>query len=251
MEIRTFGTGERINECCRVVKRSEKCIPFCRLFLLPIPTTKDNLTVTGTEIALSEICRETSKGDAVAGYGIPENIKRELVLKDVAIYDGADDEELLLRNAEITSRGALGHLLTEYRRDITDIKIGIVGYGRIGSCLLRYLLYLGAEVTVFTTRDTVARELCEFGVNASSEFDGLMSLDILMNTAPARLLSEKTAREFMERGKIIDLASGKIFTENRNLEKLESIPGKMYPTTSGRVYAEQILKYLVREGDLC
>ena len=240
-----------MSECCRIIRDRAALIPLRRIFLLPIPTTRDNLTITGTETTLEELCLQISGGDGVAGYGIPEEIKKKLIYLGAKIYDGADDEDFLLQNADITAKGTVGYLLTEYDRDISDLKIGIVGYGRIGSCLLRYLLYLGSDVTVFTTRDSVARELCESGVSASVGVTDLSRQEVLLNTAPARLLADEEALEFMKRARIIDLASGKIFPESENLVKMASVPEKMYPTSAGKAYAERIIKYFSEEGRLC
>ena len=248
MEIRTFGTGRRIEECRRVICDREDELLFRRLFLLPIPTSRDKKTITGTDVPLSELVEKACFGDAVAGYGIPENIKEKLLFKGAEVYDGGEDEDFLFRNAEVTARGALGYILTENERDLTELSVGIIGYGRIGSCLLRYLLFLGASVTVYTTREAVAFELCESGVKASVSFDALLSQDILVNTDPRRQLSERCALDFMERARIIDLASGRVFPESKNLVKLSSIPEKMYPITAGRLYAEHIIEYLSGEG---
>ena len=251
MEIRTFGVGERLSECRRLLGERAVGVAASRLFLLPIPTTRDKKLITGTDVTLRSLCDEVRAGDIVAGYGIPENIRAELCEGGAAVYDGAEDEELLLQNAAMTARGALGYILTESPHDITDMKIGIVGYGRIGSCLLRYLLYLGAHVTVYTRRERVARELCESGVGASVSLDGLSELDILVNTAPARLLTDGEALSFMRGARILDLASGRVFPDAENLVKLSSIPEKFYPRTAGRVYAEGILKFLFSEGEKC
>ena len=251
MEIRTFGVGERLFECRRLIGERAGELPFARLFLLPIPTARDKKQITGTDTPLAELCEQVSFGDAVAGYAIPENIKEKLTARGVPVYDGEEDEDFLLRNAEVTARGAIGVILTDFKLDITDLNIGIIGYGRIGSCLLRYLLYLGASVTVYTTRVSVARELCESGVTASTSLEGIEALDLLINTAPARLLSEGEVRRFTEKGRIIDLASGKLFSDSESVLKLASVPEKFYPVSAGRIYAEHILKFLSEEGGVC
>ena len=251
MEIRTFGAGGRMEECRRVILESCDAFQFRRLFLLPIPTSRDKKLITGTDVGLSELAEEATLGDAVAGYDIPEGIKEKMALRGVWVYDGALDEELLIRNAEVTARGTLGYILTNFDRDITDMRLGIVGYGRIGSCLLRYLLYLGANVTVYTTRAKTALELCESGVAASTAFDGLCELDILINTAPARLLSDREEENLLSRGTVIDLASGRPFSESEGVVKLASVPEKFYPVSAGRIYAEGIMKFLSFGGGIC
>ena len=247
MEIRTIGSGKRLERCGRIL--SDKAdISEHSLFLLPIPSTKDKITVTGTDTELSRIPEMVNKGDTVAGYGIPEEIKKRIALCGGAVYDGALDEGLLSENAELTARGALGYILTEYGRDVTDLRIGIVGIGRIGSRLLHYLVMLGASPTAYTTRESLARELCEWGIDAPRDFAGAEEMDILVNTAPAKSFDEEQTARILEKTQILDLASGRIFPEGENVVKLPSIPEKFYPESAGEVYAKYVLKFIEEEG---
>jgi hypothetical protein len=251
MEIRTFDVGGRTVECARIISEKLLCNPHRRAFILPIPSTRDKVHITGCETALSEMAEEAGCGDIVAGYGIPDKIKDILTSQGASVYDGCADEEFLALNAEVTARGTLGYLLCECDKDLPDLRIGIIGYGRIGSCLLRYLLFLGAQVTLFTRREEVAVELCEAGVMASTDIYDLCSQDIVINTAPARLFDEREAARLMKEVRVIELASGKNFPDSENLVRLPGIPEKMYPTSAGRIYAQQIVKHFSKETELC
>ena len=131
MEIRTFGGGGRIRECeSRLLLLGDK-LPIKHLLLLPIPTTRDKkyISATGTPLYdLPTLCRE---GTFVAGYNIPGDLKEEMEKRGALVFEAALDEDFLLENAEITARGAVGSLLCDTRLDISDMKIGIIGYGRI------------------------------------------------------------------------------------------------------------------------
>ena len=86
------------------------------------------------------------------------------------------------------------------------------------------------------------------GVCASSGFDGVCELDILVNTAPARLLKEAEIRGLLSRGRILDLASGNVFGESLEIVKLSSVPEKFYPISAGKIYAEQIARRLSEDA---
>lgn len=246
MEIRTFGEGVRMLECQRQLAELSRVgeFAFSRLSILPIPSTRDRKSINGTDISLWELVNEACGGDAVAGYAIPDNIKSELELRGACVYDAALDERFLLRNAELTAQGALGYILTRFSKAISDLQIGIVGYGRIGSCLLRYLLFLGAPVRLYTTRESVAMELSMAGVRATSAFDGLSELDVLVNTAPARLLRNAEIRSLTLCGQVIDLASGNVYSDMADVIRIPSIPEKYYPVSAGKLYAEHIARWL-------
>lgn len=240
MEIRTFGGGRRLLECERLLRLGSIGQGIDRLVLLPIPTARDNKYITGTTATVSEISAMLDPTTAVAGYNIPTEISDRAAEVGAPIYDAGLDEDFLCKNAELTARGAVGYILTHSKSDLADMSVGVVGYGRIGIRLIRWLLPFGARITVYTNRPSVAIQLCEMGISART-LDGecdFSSLDLLINTAPARQIDED---KIPLKAEIIDLASGSIFEPSGRLIKLASIPDAFYPLTAGRLYAEAII----------
>lgn len=245
MEIRTFGGGRRLAECERLLSERQK--HSGRLILLPIPTSRDKKYITGTTVSLSEVCSVIDGESLIAGYSVPEDITRRAEMLGARLYDAALDEDFLIKNAELTARGAIGYILTNGKKDLSDSSVGVVGYGRIGERLTRWLLAFGSSVTVYTSRREVAIELCEMGVSAQILDDGweFSSLDLLVNTSPVRQLDEALLPESVG---IIDLASGKVFSESVRAVKLSSIPDALFPLSAGRLYAEAILRAFSEDG---
>ena len=248
MEIRTFGGGGRIRECERVLRSGRLTDLAGQILLLPIPTTRDKKYITSTDRPLASILPLADVGTLVVGYNIPDEITQGVKDNGGMVYDAALDEEFLIRNAVLTAKGALGHVLTSFDRDICDMNIGIVGYCRIGSEMLRLLLFFGASPTVYTTRRSVVMELCEMGVNAEQilpETD-FSEITLLINTAPARQIDES---RLSPDAHIIELASGLQFEPSARVTKLGSIPDALYPITSGRLYAEGVENFMLSKGD--
>ena len=234
MEIISFGSGERQRACEKILRESSV---GGRLLLLPIPTTRDKKYISGSDTPLDDLPNMLDDQTRVAGYAIPPGL-----FSSKSVYDASLDEDFLQENAVLTAKGTIGYLLTHVDRDISELKIAVVGYGRIGRVLLRLLLLLGAAPVMLTTRRSVAMELSEMGICAA-ELDKntpLSDIDILINTAPSRLIAE-------ERLSDIDLASGNNFEPGERLVKLSSVPSEMYPVSTGRIYARGILKFLARE----
>lgn len=249
MEILTIGVGERLRICKEELLRLGAGARYPTSVLLPIPTTRDGETVTGTETRLAEIRKNLSGGCAVIGYGIPSDIRADIERAGAAVIDLSLDEGFLSENSAISARGALGYLLTHTKRDVGDMRIGIVGYGRIGSRMTADLLFLGARPRVLTRRESVVRELCAEGVAASlPDEEELFCLDVLINTTPSKLFSDGAIGRFLEHGSILDLASGSIFPKSEGVTKLSSVPETMYPESGGRLYAKYVLKYLEKEA---
>ncbi len=245
MEICTFGVGGR-QRVCETALSEIKDARYDRLVLLPIPTTKDGEHVSSTDTPLEELLSLVGRGVLVAGYNIPDGLGEKILSLGGEIYDAALDEDFLLENAEITAEGALGRILCDLKKAPRDLRIGIVGYGRIGKALARLLLFLGAEVKVYTRRESTRLYLSECGVESShGEFvSDFLGLDLIINTAPAPF-SREVARELSGSTVFIDLASGKNFEDTVDVLKLSSVPDAMYPDTAGKIYARYISRYLI------
>lgn len=239
-----FGKGERLVGCAEVLKGEPSLSKYSELVILPIPTTSDGVHLTGSDSTLEELLPTVGAGSFVLGYGIPVGYVEAMEDAGATVCDAAGDEIFLRRNAELTALGTVGVLLTSGRLSPQDMRIGIIGYGRIGSQLMRILLFLGAKVRIYTRRNSTRVELCGYGIDAKLSSEGDFSdLDFLINTAPCQILSEKDIRKLVEGTSLIDLASGNNFPEGREIKKLGSIPGIMYPASAGRIYAEAAVRY--------
>ena len=245
MSIETYGMGERLEIAERYARPLSV---FRHIVLLPVPTSRDAEHVTGTEILLSETLANVCEGSVVAGYLLPACYKKEVGKRGAHLLDLAIDEGFLARNAQLTAEGTLGYILTSDKRSITDIKFGVVGYGRIGSRLSEMLLFLGASVRVYSTRVSLCLELVESGVDAAvMQKDGgvcdFSDIDILINTAPCDMRGHFLSgiRDGM---RVLELASGNNFDGLTGVEKLPALPERMYPESAGRTYFSALFDFI-------
>ena len=246
MEIRLISGGGRVRECGRILTLALGKKDG-RLIILPIPTTRDNIFINSTSTTIKSIVDQIDENTVVAGYGVPGEIFAGANEMGALVCDASLDERFLLENARISANGALGYILTHSPKDMGDMKIGIVGYGRIGQEMSRLCLLFGAYVRLYTARESVALELGEMGIDAEL-IDGkenFADLDLIVNTTPKRQIEDSRIPREIE---IIDLASGSIFDPSERLIKLSSIPEAFYPVTAGRLYAAAILRFLEGEG---
>ena len=257
MKIEKYAAERRSDEALRLLLQTQ-CEERVgdgvgRMILLPIPTTRDGVNINGTDLALSSIICEVGCGDLIVGYDIPLGIVEDIRSKGARVLDVSGDEAFLSENAEISAIGALGYILNTTPTVPSGLYVGVIGYGRIGSLLVRYLLFFGARVRVYTGRECVRRELSEYGVStapidyksASADFSGL---DIIINTAPQGLSSLFPLGRVTPPKRVIDLASGDSFMGVEGVERLPGIPGKMYPKSAGRAYYKAIISHLSGEG---
>ena len=250
MEVITFGGGERLRAAAlslpRYLKEREKYSDISRVIILPIPSSRDGKLITGTDISLESVLCEVAGGTLVAGWGIPSDFAASVTARYGKVYDGALDEELVCENARITAIGAVGRILTECRRTPDMLSVGIIGWGRIGKLVARYLLFFGARIRVYTTSPTAREELASIGVDVRDTYleRDFSSLDLIVNTAPARVVTKEDASMLPPHVRIMELASGNGLDGVPRVTKYPSLPEVMYPVSSGEIYAEYIAMQL-------
>lgn len=248
MNIYTYGADKRL-EFCRsyLLRKPPRAIE--NLIILPVPSFKESYIVRASDISASDIIEEVKKGDAVAGYGLPKEFRKELLAKGVSALDVERDEDFLVDNAHLTAVGTVGKLITEHTRAPLDMSIGVIGYGRIGERLVSALAYLRAEVTVFTSKTELSHELCMLGISGVpyahlSEAEGkkrLSRLDVLINTAPSKIIPDDAA-EYLSGVRLIELAPGNNYPEKVYYERFASVPAEVYPQSAGIAMAKSILR---------
>ena len=252
MIIENFGTGARCDEALRLLlsAEAEGIFPpsLKRVVLLPVPTSRDKVHLSGTDKLLGEIFSDVGEGDFVAGYGIDGNAKSIMRARGALVYDALDDEKFLSENAEQTAIGALGYIISTTNTAPCDTRFAIIGYGRIGSRILRQLLFLGARVKVYSGREKVCIELGESGVNAEYLEKGApiptADTDIIINTAPTDLSASFSGGRVPSGLRVIELASGENFKGIDGLERLPGIPDKSLGKSAGRTYCDRIMNYI-------
>lgn len=244
MIIHSYEDTRRAATCAEYLNNSPPVQGNERIILLPIPTTRDNTHILNTNIYIYDVLNEICEGDVVCGYGLPSGFCAAVTEKGARVTDLSLEEEFLLENADLTALCSLLILAGESGRAYKDMKIGVVGYGRIGKRLLSLLLFLGSDVRLFTGRPCVRDELCELGVDATSDFGerSLSGLDALVNTAPSVIFDPA---QMPPKLRVIDLASGDNFPGAPQVEKYPSVPSVMFPVSAGIAWGRAVERFLI------
>lgn len=247
MTIKAYERSVRSDICERLLLECPLTKKFERIIILPIPTSRDGEHIGGSDMTVREAVAGAGADTLVVGYGIPTVISEELLRRGSVVCDSLLDEEFLTENARLTAVGAVGVILTTETRAPSDMRIGVVGYGRIGKQLTRIFIYLGASLTVFTSRESVRLELCECGVEAKMSLADaeLGELDLLVNTAPAHIFDTTEGGMFPSSLRVIDLASGVNFPGIGTVEKYPSLPARRFPHSAGRAWFNSVRRYLL------
>lgn len=192
--------------------------------LLDVPARPDPLLP-----ALPEGCRVF--GGKLDGV-LPEHLRPIDLLKD---------PEFAARNADITARCALRLLGGQLPDTLLGLPVLVIGWGRIGKCLSRYLRLLGADTFVYARNAqdrAILTALGYRGIDRPEMIEILAHIRAVFNTAPAPVLSPADTRQCAD-PILIDLASVPGIGDHRALSA-RGLPGAMAPQAAGRLIADSV-----------
>lgn len=179
---------------------------------------------------------------------------RGLVLRDYFAR-----EELAILNAVPTAEGAIQIAMEELPITIHGARALVVGFGRVGRALAPRLQALGARVTVAARRyeqRSLAQSMGLGTERADRLPDWLCSYDLVVNTAPARVLGVEELSALKEGALVIDLASRPGGVDLAGAAALGvrvvwalSLPGKVAPVSAGRYIMDTVYHIMEELGE--
>ena len=269
--VRIFGLYASIGDIsgAEIVSSLEKAVIGCDVILLPLPVTRDNITLNfispneKTTVLLSDILKVAANKSDITVFGgmIPEKMRDDALMHGIELFDYYAVDSLQKKNALPSAEGALMVAMQNTDKNIEGMKVLIGGYGRIGKILTEKLKVLGADVTVAARRDEVLCEIAmsgNFAVNTkdiqtlSREFH---SCDVVFNTAPAMIFSKQIIENGKDKPLYIEIASspGGIDTcaareSGIRIIYAHSLPGKYAPLSAGEYIFETVYELLKERG---
>lgn len=199
------------------------------------------------QIPMEALLRFIPKDVPVYGGAIPEHILQAFSAQRILLTDLLSIESLAIQNANITAECALQLILQEIPYILAKQPVLILGAGRIGKLLGLKLQSLGAHVTV-TSRTEADKAWCTAlgftAADAASISPVLHNFHLVINTIPARVLTEAQLQQFPADALLFELAS-KPGGFHPSLESLTVIscgglPGKYAPQSAADAIAETI-----------
>ena len=152
------------------------------------------------------------------------------------------DPFYLAENAAITARCALKLI----GKELKGLPVLVLGWGRIGKCLGKFLAEAGAEVTIAARKEAdvaMVRALGYGGIFLHEVPPLLARFDAVINTIPAMVLSTSGCRKDCV---LLELASQPGLAGD-NIIDGRGLPGKYAPESSGKLIADTILRVLKEE----
>lgn len=215
----------------RIVTQPDSCVTH---LLLPVPSLDADGSVKGGG-HLEQILQRLPKDITVIGGNL-----NSPVLSGYQTIDLMQDDDYVAKNADITAHCAIRIAMQLLPVTLSDCKILIIGWGRIGKCLAKLLRQLGAQVTVSARKSSDRAMLRALGYNTCDivqQSHLISDYRIIFNTVPVMVLPEPVCNQKCLK---IDLAS-KPGIGGDDVIIARGLPGKDAPESSGNLIAERII----------
>lgn len=229
-------------------KNTKEFFSSCKKIVLPFPSTRSNIAFLPQAKALSEYL---SKDNIVFGGMISNNLKDEMKLSEMKYCDYYENEAYVLKNAQLTSQGAVRLLLENTNEFLVGKKALVTGFGRIGKSLAFLLKSLGIKVFIAARREEAAVEASAFGfevISFSALKGAMFYFDFIFNTVPSVVFSYRDIAHINDGSIYFELASDPFGAEKKNFELLGkkyvhggALPGRFYPSAVAQNIVDFIL----------
>ncbi len=268
MDILILGGDKRLKYAARFLNRKHNAyiyedglsagshrLPYIKsdVLVLGIPCcTSDgfvNTTLHNDRIHISAIPDYVKEGGLLTGGMIIDDLREICSKNNIICKDYYSDETVILKNAVPSCEGALALGINNTESTIYGSSVLITGYGRIGAMLARYLLCLGADVTV-AARKREKRVLAEISGCKAVDFNELApligSFQLIYNTVPSIVLDSRLIADTAKGAVYIELASKSGCDEKAAEEKkltvikAPGLPAKTAPLSAGRIIADAV-----------
>ncbi len=261
--VNTIGFDKNTEQSIQLINQNDinYAIKNSDIIILPLPFSTDEITInaplSNNTIYLKDIYENILPHQLVLGGRLNEKAYNEAGRHGFKIIDYFEREELAVLNAIPTAEGALQIAMEELPITIHNSNCLITGFGRISKLLAKNLSSLGAKVTICARKHSDIAWTKVYSYNSTNflNFNEVLNkFDIIFNTVPSLIFSEKELLNIKDETLIIDLASkpggvdlicaGKL---SKKVIWALSLPGKVAPFTSGEIIKETIMNMISEE----
>lgn len=226
------------------------------VIITPVPISKDGESITGEILTIDNLVEFLNvKEKILITGGINDSIREKL--KGIKYYDIMSYDKIAIYNAIPTVEGAIKVAIENTDFTLNGSNICILGFGRIGKILAKYLSSFGANIFCEARKEEDIALIKAMGYNSIelNVLDKYLSkMNIIFNTIPHMILDKKRLEKIKKDSIIIDIASNPGGVDFKSAKDLNikvlwelGIPSKIAPRTAAIYFKEAIDKILLDE----
>ena len=237
------------------------CVYGADCVVLPTPAEAGGFLyapLSAEKLRAEELVGALWKGQRLYGGRLGDALCLTALRQGLVVEDLLRRPDFAAANAALTAEGAIGVLMAESEKSLWRSRVLVLGWGRIARILTLRLLGLGARVGVAARRADARVTAGAVGAESFSfaELESRIGrFDFIVNTVPARVLSDGALCAAAEDALLLELASApggfdRTLAENIGLRAIAApgLPGRCAPLRSAELMHEAICASL-REGD--
>ena len=257
-EVSAFALDKISLSGVRQAATAEACVKDADCIILPLPVLSKNRALN-TPLSekvhtVKEVLLPVSGSPVVCAGRVDEETAETAGELGIDLIDYFDREELTVSNASITAEGAVQIIMEELPAAVNELKVLVIGYGRIGKLLAHKLRGLGADVAVAARKCADIAWIRAYGYRPELTYalEGrLGEYGAIINTVPRRILDDKLLKEVKPGCFCLELASkpgGMDFAAAAQLGLKAmwalGLPGEVAPLSAGRSIRDTIFNIL-------
>lgn len=153
-----------------------------------------------------------------------------------------DDEDIVMKNAELTALGVLGKLISIAERSLKEVVVDVIGTGRCAKACADLFERLNVSYRF------VSRHPEPFMIDCSQWLKSNPN-DIIINTAPVCMIDQEVMDHWKSMKTVIDLASGFPFVNSACLKhpflkliQMKAVPAQYTPISAAELICQYVLK---------
>lgn len=146
--------------------------------------------------------------------------------RDITLFSYNNSERFQAINSRLTAEGTLEVIIEHSKKSIADCYVLVMGFGRSGAAMAKLLGKLDVAFDVASTSSVRPAHAFAKNVLPMHDFD-FSKYDVVINTAPSPLVSDKELMSMKEDCVYIDLASKSAI--NLDYARYLGIDADIYP----------------------
>jgi len=146
--------------------------------------------------------------------------------RDISLFKYNDSETFQAVNSRLTAEGALMIMIEHLQKSIADSYVLIMGFGRTGAAMAKILAKLDVKFDIATTSSVRPAHAFAKRILPMGRFD-FTPYDVVINTVPQPIVSDKELMSMQKDAVYIDLASKSAI--NLEYAKYLGIDADLYP----------------------
>jgi len=226
------------------------------IIVLPLPLCREDgvLNCAEAPILVTELFQRLHPEQRILAGQINAAQFRAAEALDLKVADYFLREEVTVANAALTAEAALQVAMEHLDCSIQGMDCLVVGFGRIGKLLSRYLSAVGARVTATARKPEDLAWIRAFGWEAArtdSLAETMGRFSVVFNTVPALVLDETLLGRLSKSCLCVDLASQRGIdpdaAERLGIEVLwaRALPGRLKPRAAAGILRDAIYDILM------